>query len=53
MLKNSKFLIWKYMEKKYKTVLGYDLMIKIFNKIVSNSHVGSDPIGSGIYIITS
>ena len=50
---NTKSLIWKYIKRKFKNMIGYDLLIKIINKIVSNSHVGSDPLGCGIYIFCS
>lgn len=33
--------------------IGYDLLIRIINKIISNSHLGSDPFGSGVYLCLS
>jgi len=52
-LENTKKIIWNYMMPKYQIYLGYEKLMKILNKIISNSHVGGDPIGSGIYIFMS
>lgn len=52
-LSNTKMLVWKYMKQKYKIYIGYDLLIRIINKIISNSHLGSDPFGSGVYLCMS
>ena len=41
------------MKQKYKMFSGYDLVVKILYKIVSNSHVVSDPLGAGIYVCSS
>ena len=38
---------------KYRKYLGWGKLMEIINKIISNSHVGGDPIGSGIYVFSS
>ena len=52
-LDNTKKIIWDYMMPKYRKYLGWGKLMEIINKIISNSHVGGDPIGSGIYVFSS